>query len=168
MPGLPILPGREVAIEDRVDLVGSRRGLVDALAVDRDHALRAREQVEERRRDRQREISVASAAASTTEAARLGQRGVEADRVLADVACVDATAFGEMGEQAGEQRDVGARRELRCKSAISVVAVARGSMTTTFVPRASRAATSRWNSTGWHQARLEPTSTTRSASSMSS
>ena len=56
----------------------------------------------------------------------------------------------------------------RCRSAPSQLAVRRGSITTTRVPRATRAACSRWCSTGWHQARLLPTSTTRSACSRSS
>ena len=57
----------------------------------------------------------------------------------------------------------------RCRSAISAVAVRRGSTTTTDIcGRAALAAASRWNSTGWHQARLAPTRTTRSASSRSS
>ena len=48
------------------------------------------------------------------------------------------------------------------------MAVRRGSITTTLVPRVARAACIRWNNTGWHQARLLPTSTIRSASSRSS
>ena len=52
---------------------------------------------------------------------------------------------------------------------MSQVSVRRGSITTIFIAgRARLAASSRWNSTGWHQARLLPTSTTRSASSKSS
>ncbi len=54
-------------------------------------------------------------------------------------------------------------------SAPSQVAVRRGSITTTRMSgRAARAAAMRWNSTGWHQAVLLPTSTSRSASSRSS
>ena len=52
---------------------------------------------------------------------------------------------------------------------LSQVSVRRGSITTIFiVGRARFAASRRWNNTGWHQARLLPTSTTRSASSKSS
>ena len=65
-----------------------------------------------------------------------------------------------MGEQAGEQRDVGARRDRRDAGRPPRWSrCARGSIATIFVPRFSRAASRRWNSTGWHQARLEPTST---------
>ena len=37
-------PGREMTIDDRVDLVGSSRGLVDALAEDRHDLFGAREE----------------------------------------------------------------------------------------------------------------------------
>ena len=60
-------------------------------------------------------------------------------------------------------------RSGRCRSAPSQVAVRRGSMTTTRIEgRIALAAATRWNSTGWHQARLLPTSTRRSALSRSS
>ncbi|CAH0222917.1 hypothetical protein ROS9278_02454 [Roseomonas sp. CECT 9278] len=56
----------------------------------------------------------------------------------------------------------------RCRSAPAQVAVRRGSTTMTCIEgRAAFAAVTRWNSTGWHQARLLPTSTMVSASSRS-
>jgi hypothetical protein len=52
---------------------------------------------------------------------------------------------------------------------MSQVSVRRGSITTTRSAGLARlAASRRWNSTGWHQARLLPTRTTSSASSKSS
>ena len=48
-PGLADPPGREVAIDDGVDLVGALRRLVDALRIQRDHARRIGKHLEERR-----------------------------------------------------------------------------------------------------------------------
>ena len=59
-------------------------------------------------------------------------------------------------------------RSGRNRSAPSAVSVRRGSITTSFVPRATRAASIRCQITGWHQAAFDPTSTMRSASSRSS
>ena len=51
----------------------------------------------------------------------------------------------------------------RNRSASPAVSVRRGSITTMRAPRACLLASMRWNSTGWHHAALEPTSTSRSA-----
>ena len=45
--GPPDPPGRQVAVDDGVDLVGAADGLVDPLRIERHHALGAREQIVE-------------------------------------------------------------------------------------------------------------------------
>ena len=90
-----------MAVEDRIDLVGPRRRLVDALAVDGNDTLCASEEVVERGKIAGGKLSRGGRRVNV-EPARLRERGVEADRVGADVVAVDAIRAREMGEQSGE------------------------------------------------------------------
>ncbi len=47
MPGLPMRPDGQVAVDDGVDLVGALGGLIDALRIERHRFLRRREPGEE-------------------------------------------------------------------------------------------------------------------------
>ncbi len=154
---------REMAVEDRVDLVGPLTRLVDALAEDGDDLLGpgpdAQEGVELGGRQARLAGCRARRSSAVVEACDMGQHpfGVDGTRVV------------EMGQQAVEQRDIAARchapdadrRYRRWPCGV-------GRCTMRIPARAARAAAMRWYRTGWHQARLEPTSTTRSACSRSS
>ena len=111
-PGLADAPGGEMAIEDRGDLVRPLRGLVDALAVERDHALRRRVAAEKaldvvRREPRaqRRRGDVGRDGAGT------GQRGLEALRVRGDIGVIEVAVIGEIDEEAAEQSRVLPRRD---------------------------------------------------------
>ena len=168
-PDLADPPGRKMAVDDGVDLVGALRRLVDALRVHRDDTLGIRKHLEERRdillgqAGRQR-----GGAGAAGDAARTGERIVEARGVALDVVAIERAVIGKMNQQPAEQRGVGAGLEARNSSSSPTVSVRRGSITTMRAPRCCLLASMRWYSTGWHQAALEPTSTRRSASSRSS
>ena len=101
---------RQMAVDDRIDLVGPRRRLVDTLAVDSDHASRPGEEVVERGKIAGGELR-RGGCRFKAESARLGKRRVEPDRMGADVVLIHAACLGKMREQSGEQRDVRAGRE---------------------------------------------------------
>ena len=103
-------PGREMAIDDGVDLVGALRRLVDALRIQRDHARRIGKHLEERRdvllgeAGRQR-----GGADAAGDAARARDRVVEAGGVALDVVAIERAVVGEVHQQPAEQRGIGAR-----------------------------------------------------------
>ena len=103
-------PGRQMAIDDRVDFIGARRRLIDALAVGGDAAWRFREKV------------VESADISCFEPRRLGDAGqrrglsrcrrfIEPLRMPLNVRSIERAGRGEMREQSIEQRHIRPRRE---------------------------------------------------------
>ena len=156
--------GQQMAIDDGVDLVDAGARLVDALRIERDGLLGLGEPVEEGREVGRRQVAVGEIAG-----ARRDQRVVEAARVALDEALVPGAAPVELGQQAVEQGDVaaGPQRQVQIGD-VAGLGAARIDHDDLHGGRARLAASRRWNSTGWHQARLLPTSTTRSASSKSS
>ncbi len=103
------------------------------------------------------------------DAARARQRLVEARRVALDVVAIERAAVGQMHQQPGEQRGVGAGLQAQEQIGIAPgIGPARVDHDHARAPRCCLLAIMRWYSTGWHQAALEPTSTSRSASSRSS
>lgn len=99
--GTPDPPGDEVAIDDRVDLVGAGGGLVHALGEDGDHLLGAGPEVEEGG-----EVPGREAGRGGIARAGGGERGVEAGD-MGEIRRVRAAAPVDLGEQRVEQRDVG-------------------------------------------------------------
>ena len=106
--------GREMAIDDRVDLVGAAGRLVDALRKDRDDALGRGEPVDRScasvvRRD------VAVACGRSRASPRIARAPASASSkpvgVRGDVAPIERAVLGEIREQTVEQRDVAARRD---------------------------------------------------------
>ena len=108
----PDPPGGEVAVDDRVDLVGALRGLVHALREAGDGSLRRGEQFKKslnggrrkagrprRRRGRRRDL------------ARSCERLGEARRMALDEVAVERSGLGEMHEETAEQRRVRAGRD---------------------------------------------------------
>ena len=102
------------------------------------------------------------------DAARPRQRVFETCGVAFDVAAVERAGIGEMHQQPANNAVSVPGFNPRNRSASPEVSVRRGSITTMRAPRACLLASMRWNSTGWHHAALEPTSTSRSAWSRSS
>ncbi|KAH2814573.1 hypothetical protein KXV85_004727, partial [Aspergillus fumigatus] len=105
-------PGGEMAVQNGVDLVGALRRLIDALRIERDDTLGVTEHLEEggnvllgqpggkgRRTD------------AAGDAARTRQRVLEAAGVAGDIVTVERAMIGQMDQQAGKQRGVGARFE---------------------------------------------------------
>src|SRR5579864_3084812 len=101
-----------MAVQDRVDLVGALRRLVDALRIERDDTLGVAEHLEEGG-----DVLLGEAGCERSrgdaagDVARARQRIVETRRVVCNVVLVKRTAVGEMNEQAREQRSVGAGLE---------------------------------------------------------
>ena len=112
MPPLADAARGKVAIDDRVDLVGSLRRLIDALAVERDDPLGGGETAEEardilgrqpgtecRRRDVGRDRS------------RRGERRLEVLGVGCDVILIEMAVVGQVHQQPGKQGGVLAWRD---------------------------------------------------------
>ena len=97
-------------VDDGIDLVRAGDGLVDALAVDRHHLLRAGEKLEEgagfgRRKPRCRSHGAHRPLAGS------GQRFIQSIHMLAHIGPVDAPALVEIGEQPGKERRVAIRAD---------------------------------------------------------
>ena len=101
--------GSEVAVDDCIHLVAAARGLVDALAVDRDDPWRADEQIIELV-----EVELADAGLARhradTQVARRAHRLAEPRRVPLDVPSIDRVGTSDLRQEAVEQRDVATRR----------------------------------------------------------
>ena len=148
MPGLPMRPVAEMAVDDGVDLVGAGRRLVDALAVDGDGLRRSR------RRARRSSASVASVRPVCCDdtvkrrvASRCVQRLVKACRMRGDVGAVERSRSApDAGEQAGEQSDVAIRRDRQMQVGdVGCHRAARIDRRTIFISgRLSLAAAMRW------------------------
>ena len=129
--------GREMNVENRVDLVGSLRRLIDALAEAGDDALRADPQSDEGADVALRQSAArGDRRAIGRDLARSRKRHVEVRRCARDESAVQSVALGDLHEKAREEHGVHAGRDRqRCRSAASAVAVRRGSMTTMRAPR---------------------------------
>ena len=158
--------GRQMAVDDCANLVGALRRLVDALRIAVTTRWRCGEQLVEVRERRRRAgpYCCATAARSGAISRAPRQRGFETGGVLRDVSAIERIAVRKMRPAARQNSAVSMPGLIaRCRSASSAVAVRRGSITTSFAPRARRFSCMRRNSTGWHHAAFEPTSTIRSA-----
>ena len=101
-----------MGIEDRVDLVGSLRRLVDALTESGDDARRADPQVEERREVGFGETATRSRGrAIGRDLARLLERLFEPRRMRFDISAVEGLAVGHLHEKAAEQDHIRAGRD---------------------------------------------------------
>ena len=101
--------GEEVAIEDRIDLVGAGRGLVDALRIDREHLLGHGEEVVE---GGDLVSAHAGGAGDRRDIGEVGdgfERSVEAGGVFGDEGGVAQAPALQLVEETGEEGDVGAR-----------------------------------------------------------
>ena len=108
--GLADAAGRQMAVDDGVDLVGAGGRLVDALAEDGDGLLRLREQREEARDCLRHRGPSAWQYRARSRPRRRGKRALEAAGVCRRYRRGRARALcGEECEQAEEQRDVAVR-----------------------------------------------------------
>ena len=111
--------GGKMAVNDRVDLVGALRRLVDALRIQRDDARGRLEHLE-----KGRDIGLGQACCESRrsnaagDAARACQGCVEAIGVGRDIIAIERVVIGKVCEQARKQRRVGAG--LEAKKQISV------------------------------------------------
>ena len=102
-------PGREMAVDDGVDLVGALRRLVDALRIERHHARRIGKHLKERR-----DVLLGEAGRqrggpdAARDVARARDGVVEAGGVARDVVAVERAVIGKMHQQPAEQRRIGA------------------------------------------------------------
>ena len=101
--------GEQVAVDDGVDLVGAARRLVHALREQRDHALGAREQLEELRDLRGAEPACSATLATSGLLARAArQRFVRALGVAGDELRMRLVVIVQIHQQAVEQHAIGA------------------------------------------------------------
>ncbi len=104
--------GREMAVDDGVDLVGALRRLVHPLREAGDGVGRGAEEIEEARKLAARQPRELRGRGEVgRDLARARERVLEPRRVRVDVAIVERAAVGEMHEQAAEQRRVHAGRD---------------------------------------------------------
>ncbi len=98
-----------MTVEDRIDLVGALRRLVDALRIQRDHPRRRLEHLEE---GRDIDLVKPGCPGCRNHAAGDGpsprQRLVKARGVFGDVGLIQRAVVGEIDEQPAEQRGIGA------------------------------------------------------------
>jgi hypothetical protein len=98
---------REMAIEDRIDLVGALRRLVDALRIQRNHARRSGEHLEKCRDilfgEPGRECSRRDAAGH---ASHPRQRVFETAGVSVDITLIERVTVGKMRQQSAKQRGI--------------------------------------------------------------
>ena len=130
MPGLPMRPVARWQLMIALTLSVPRGRLVHALAEDGDRPFGAANQ---RSKKASRSAGVEAAVAATarsTVASRARPRSAASKPVdvRGDEAAVERAAAAEIGEQPVEQRTSVSRRIARCRSAISAVAVRRGSI----------------------------------------
>ncbi len=102
----------QMTVEDRVDLVGTLRRLIDALRIKRHRARRFQKHLEECR-----DVSLGQArgqrrrADAARDAPRPCQRVIEATCVFGNIFLIERAIVGEMRQQSGEQRGVRSRLE---------------------------------------------------------
>ena len=112
LPAAADAAGREMAVDDGVDLVGALRGLVHALREAGDGVRNGVEELEEPRDVGRRQAGEARGRGEVgRNRARARQRVLEAVGVGVDVAVVERAQVGEMHEQPAEQRGVLPRRD---------------------------------------------------------
>ncbi len=108
-PGLADPSRRQMAIDDRIDLVGAGRGLIDALRIGRDGLFRRREPFIEAREIARIEAAVVG---DRRQIPRFGlgggKRFGKAGCTVVYIISVDRLVLGEIGEQAIEQKNIGA------------------------------------------------------------
>lgn len=99
--------GGQMAMQDRRDLVGALRRLVDALAPGGDDGRGFRPKRVEARDLGLRQAGPGGGGGDIRrDRAGVGERGVQAGDVALDIGAVDEAAIGQMDEQAGEERAV--------------------------------------------------------------
>ena len=111
--------GRQVAVDDGVDLVGALRGLVHSLRKAGHGVGRGTEEIEEARHVGLRQAREPRRGGEVgRDRARPRQRVLEAQRVRIDVAVVERVEIGEMREQPAEQDRVRAGRDRKIEVGI--------------------------------------------------